>query len=114
MPHNKIVEEEFESNIIFGFKTYRYLKKLQAEKINNNLVPKKDPRSNWVKFRNAKRYYDSSGMHPFNNKKLLIWGWESKNWNVCLGGHTTRVRKDKIKKRHTDEGTEWNGWEIIN
>lgn len=113
MPHNQIVSDEFESNIISGFKTYRYLKKLQAEKIDKSLLPRKEPKSNWIKFRNSKRYYDDKGTHPFDPKKLLIWGWESNHWNVCLGGHTTRVLKEKIKKRHTEKGREWMGWEKI-
>ena len=115
LPHHQIVKEEFESNIIQGFKTYRYLKTLQAEKIDKNLLPRKEPKSNWIKVKigRAKRYYDNKGAHPFDPDKLLIWGWESKQWNVCLGGHTTRVRKEKIKKRINANGIEWLGWRVI-
>jgi len=115
LPHDEVVRQQFESNIIFGFKTYKYLKKMQAEKIGSNLIPTKNVRPNWIKFPvgATERYYDDSGPHPFDENKILIWGLESNYWNVCLGGHTTRVLKEKIKKRKTDSGHDWCGWEVV-
>ena len=47
--------------------------------------------------------------HPFDPKKLLIWGLEGKHWQVVIGGHTIRVPKKSIENRN-DRNSKWKGW----
>ena len=47
--------------------------------------------------------------HPFDSKKLLIWGLEGKLWQVVIGGHTIRVPKKSIENRK-DRTSDWKGW----
>lgn len=116
LPHDKVVYEHYNKDIIFGFKTYSYMKKLQADKIDEYLRPCETPKPHWIEFKvgRTKRYYDNIMMHPFMGDQKLIWGKESNKFNVCIGGHTTRVQKEKIKYRTNDYGETWEGWKIIN
>ena len=39
LPHNEIVKSYYKSNLISGFKTYKYLKEMQAEKFDKYYLP---------------------------------------------------------------------------
>lgn len=112
LPHNESVKNDFNSNIIQNFKTYKYLKESQARKFNNHYLPVKTPKDHWIEFKNGSKtyYYDDKMKHPFDSEKLLVWGLVAKKWHVVLGGETIRVKKDKIKARIDDNNHHWDGW----
>ena len=68
LPHNDVVKEFFDANIITGCKTYDYMKKLQAEKFDDYFIPIEKPRDHWIEFyttargRTTKRYYDNKNI----------------------------------------------------
>lgn len=111
LPHNEVVTDEYNTRLISGYKTYKYLKEMQAEKFDAYYLPTKRIDPNWVEFKigQTKRYYDSKMSHPFDSNKLLIWGLEGKHWQVVIGGHTIRVPKKNIENRK-DRGSDWKGW----
>ena len=111
LPHNEIVSDEYKSNLISGYKTYKYLKEMQAEKFDAYYLPTKKIEPNWIEFKigQTKRFYDNKMSHPFDPKKLLIWGLEGKHWQVVIGGHTIRVPKKSIENRN-DRNSKWKGW----
>jgi len=111
LPHNEIVSDEYNSNLISGYKTYKYLKEMQAEKFDAYYLPTKRIDPNWIEFKigQTKRYYDNKMTHPFDSNKLLIWGLEGKHWQVVIGGHTIRVPKKSIENRK-DRAADWKGW----
>ena len=111
LPHNEIVADEYASDLISGYKTYKYLKEMQAVKFNNYYLPTKNINPHWVEFKigNTKRFYDKKMRHPFDQKKLLIWGLVDKSWQVVVGGHTIRVTKKSIENRN-DRNSKWKGW----
>lgn len=115
LPHDEIVKTQFNSDLISGFKTYKYLKEMQAEKFDNYFSPTKDIKNHWVEFKvgRTSRFYDHKAKHPFDDNKLLIWGLEGKKYHVVIGGHTIRVPKKKIKKRFSNGNQNWSGWEKI-
>jgi hypothetical protein len=89
---------------------------MQSVKLDGYYSPTKNIKTHWVKFNvgSTVRYYDSEKMHPFDDKKLLIWGLEGNYWQVVLGGHTIRVKKSSIEKRTSIGNVKWNGLERIN
>lgn len=111
LPHDEVVRDEYGSNLISGFKTYKYLKETQAEKYNEYYLPSKIIKSNWIEFNvgNTRRFYDNKMNHPFDSRKLLIWGLEGNFWQVVIGGHTIRVPKKSIEDRN-DKNSNWKGW----
>jgi hypothetical protein len=111
LPHNEIVSDEYNSKLISGYKTYKYLKEMQAEKFDAYYLPTKRIDPNWIEFKigQTKRYYDNKMTHPFDSNKLLIWGLEGKHWQVVIGGHTIRVPKKSIENRK-DRAADWKGW----
>jgi hypothetical protein len=115
LPHDEVVKKYYSSKLISGFKTYKYLKEMQAVKFDEYYLPTKKIKDHWVKFKVGQtvRYYDCKRMHPFDNTKILIWGLEGKYWQVVLGGHTIRVPKSSIKNRIYNGGQKWLGWEKI-
>jgi hypothetical protein len=115
LPHDEVVKKIYNSKLISGFKTYKYLKEMQAEKFDKYYSPTKLIKHHWIKFKVGQtiRYYDSKRMHPFDKNKLLIWGLEGKHWQVVLGGHTIRVPKNSIKNRLYNGSQKWLGWEKI-
>jgi hypothetical protein len=84
---------------------------MQADKFDAYYLPKKSIDPNWIEFKigRTKRYYDNKMKHPFDPKKLLIWGLEGKRWQVVIGGHTIRVPKKSIENRK-DRTSNWKGW----
>jgi hypothetical protein len=114
LPHDEEVRSNYNSDLISGFKTYKYLKEMQASKIDIHYLPKRHIENHWIKFKVGQtlRYYDSSKMHPFDPNKILIWGLEGSHWQVVIGGHTIRVPKERIKTRY-HRSDKWNGWEKI-
>lgn len=112
LPHNESVKNDFNSNIIQNFKTYKYLKDNQAIKFSNYYQPVKNPKPHWVEFKigSKKYYYDNKMSHPFDNNKLLVWSLVAGKWHVLIGGHTIRVKKDLIENRIDDNNNKWKGW----
>lgn len=112
LPHDNCVREDFNSDIIQNYKTYKYLKENQAIKFDEYYLPVSKPKDHWVEFKIGSKtcYYDSKKNHPFDDEKLLIWGLISSKWHVLIGGHTIRVKKDKIQNRLDDNNMEWSGW----
>jgi len=111
LPHNEVVKKQFKSNLISGYKTYKYLNELQAGKYNKYYEPTKNIKPNWIEFKHGstKRYYDNKMSHPFDPTKPLVWGYVGKLWKVLIGGHTIRVPKSKIEKR-VYKNDKWKGW----
>ncbi len=114
LPHNECVKKFFKSDIIQNFKTFKYLKELQAMKFDNYYCPRVNIDEDWIKFNisNTACYFDPNKPHPFDDEKSLIWRLVGGKWHVMIGGNTIRVKKDKIKRR-VDENTAWNGWEKV-
>ena len=116
LPHNNVVKEDFNSEIIQNFKTYKYLKEGQAQKYDNYYNPVNSPKDYWKEFNinQKKYYYDEKMPHPFDSKKILVWSYITKKWHVLIGGHTIRIRKELIKNRKDDGNNYWEGWLKIN
>jgi uncharacterized pyridoxamine 5'-phosphate oxidase family protein len=114
LPHDECVKKSFNSDIIQNFKTFKYLKELQALKFNAYYCPRTNIDSSWVEFNvgNTVCYFDSKMTHPFDSNKSLIWRMVSGKWHVMIGGNTIRVRKNKIKNR-VDLSSDWLGWEKV-
>ena len=110
------MKEYFNSDIIQGYKTYKYLKEIHAEKFDSYYIPVKNPKPHWIKFNSGRtmRYYDNLKKRPIDPSQPLTWGLVSGKWHVVVGGHTIRVRKDLIKNRIDDNLNSWNGWTKIN
>lgn len=115
LPHNDVVKNNFDSDIIQGYKTYKYLKELQAEKFDSYYIPKVNPMEHWIEFKTGKtkRFYDNKMSHPIDSTQPLVWGLVGGKWHVVIGGHTIRVRKSKIKDRIDDHSNPWLGWRKI-
>ena len=115
LPHNEVVKKYFNSNIIQGYKTYKYLKEIQAEKFDSYYIPVKNPKTHWIQFTSGRtiRYYDNFKNHPIDHTQPLTWGLVAGKWHVVVGGHTIRVRKDLIRKRIDDNQNNWEGWTKI-
>jgi hypothetical protein len=111
LPHNEIVIQQYSSKLISGFKTYKYLKEMQAEKYDKYYLPSKNIKPHWIEFKigKTKRYFDDRMKHPFDSNKLLVWGFEGNQWQVVIGGHTIRVPKKLIENR-IDRNSSWKGW----
>ena len=116
LPHNNVVKEDFNSDIIQNFKTYKYLKEGQAQKYDSYYNPVNSPRDCWKEFNinQKKYYYDEKMPHPFDSKKILVWSYIANKWHVLIGGHTIRIRKELIKNRKDDGNNYWEGWLKIN
>lgn len=115
LPHNQVVENDYKSDIINNFKTYKYMKELQAQKHGDYYKPRDKPADTWIEFGTAKtkRYYDPGSTNPIHTDDPLVWGLISKKYCVLEGGHTIRVKKEDIKSRSDSRENYWSGWEII-
>lgn len=114
LPHHEVVKNQFESNIIQGFKTYDYLGDKRSMKFGDYYKPKINIQDHWDEFNigRATRYYDKHKPNPVNGEPL-IWGKVDKKYKIINGGHTIRIRKELIKRR-TINGNPWSGHLIIN
>lgn len=114
LPHNEIVKNQFDSNIIQNFKTYDYLDDKRSMKFGDYFKPKNSIQDHWeeVTIGRTTRYFDKHKLNPVNEEPL-IWGKESNKYKVINGGHTIRISKELVKNR-TIDGNPWSGHLIIN
>lgn len=117
VPHKVIVSEDYNDDLIKNLKTYRYLKKEEAERQGDAFLPKptKDGApEHWIPFPlkgtgKNDAWLDPSLNNPFNGNELVFWKVIDKKYHVCLGPTTARIVPKKVKKRKDDSGNEWDG-----
>lgn len=123
VPNGEIVKADFKNDMIFNFKTYRYLGKQEASKLDKEYLPK--PKSfripsHWKPFRlrggsgAPDSFLDTKLKNPFFKDEFAIWRIVDNNYEICLGGDSTRIEPKKIENRTDSSGEPWKGARYIN
>ena len=120
LPNGIVAKEDFDSDLIYNFKTYRYLKKNAASRFGEEYLPKNKDlpiSSSWIPFslRSNKidTWLDTSLTNPFTNS-FAIWRVIDKRYCICLGGDTGRILPEKIKNRTDSSGNNWIAYRVKN
>lgn len=121
IPNGKIIEKEFNNDIIQNFKTYRYLKVDAAAKINSKYLPKNtniEIPENWIAFKLndgsgsntlVDTWLDISLKNPFDSSEFAIWRIVDKKYHICLGGDSTRILPSILENRENSSKNTWLG-----
>ena len=123
VPHNEIVKEEYNNDILENLKSWGYIGKKEATKnplLGSEYIPltKEQLDPNWVPFsiKGGKddAWLDPNLKHPYKD----IGGYcvrkiEDQKYKVVSYGGSARINKSKITDRTDSKGKNWKGFKKI-
>ena len=119
---NGELEDLFEKDIIFNFKTYKYYTAKDGEHFKPIDVPDNVNINKWVETTCTALGYNRTAIPLKNSFKIVYhdaprncyWTYTSDNnqkkIRAILRGDTMRLNNDFLKERYDSLGTPWNGY----
>lgn len=115
VPHDLIVKEDYNNQIISNFKTHEYIGKAKAETIGSLYLPKNNIAKKWISFSIKgtgahDAYLDPSLDHPFIPKSKSVWKKIGGNYSILTYGGSARIDKNNITTRLDSKNKSWTGF----
>ncbi len=115
VPHDLVVQEDYNNKIISNFKTHEYIGKAKAEIIGNIYMPKAKISDNWIPFSikgtgGNDAYIDPNLDHPIIPNSKAVWKLIGGKYSILTYGGAARIDKNNILNRLDANRDNWLGF----